>query len=659
MTATIDQSSLVHRSRQAFLLWGIFFVLVVVFNGTIPFMLGVDLHAWTGSTIKSILFAFVFYAILFLTVPLVLIKGWQTVRQPAFLYPLCLAMLGITFWRFFPGAVAISIITLAYLHRRYDLSGYGIRSRGWKGDLLAILLMGLLGFVPAFMRPSPHPFSLGTALQTALERLFANPASSVENLFYFGFLAERLSYRTGKWLITGSDDAVARLWDLETNPPTQLFTLNFDYSTEGPPGAFAFSPDGRFLAMGAGAIAKVWNFQALQADPSISPVFTLFGHQNNTNHIVYTQDGTRLVTGNADGTAKVWDAATGQELFTQAGGTGTINSLAISVDGNHPISAHGDGQVRIWDISPTGSHESWAVYPAYRGGFSRDSTLLATAYKISEYTGETQFQLWTITPSGVTEAHTIIVNPGARVSAYGFSADLTRYATIDAKMMLQLWDPSTGNLLQSFPISQTTSSIGHTNYVFGFDFSPDGTKCAIGGADGLAYVWDLASGKVLQPINGHEGPVMGVTFSADGTRLATASDDGTARIWETATGQLLQTLSGHAGYVIQAEFSPDGKRIVTTSNDTTAKVWDILTGQELLTLKGHISSVFWVDFSPDGSRIATGSTDGTVKVWDAFTGQDLLTLPGFFVRFALDGKSVMAISLIERSRAVFTWMHRT
>lgn len=30
--------------------------------------------------------------------------------------------------------------------------------------------------------------------------MFANPASSVENLFYFGFLTERLSHKTGKWL---------------------------------------------------------------------------------------------------------------------------------------------------------------------------------------------------------------------------------------------------------------------------------------------------------------------------------------------------------------------------------------------------------------------------------------------------------------------------
>jgi hypothetical protein len=200
MTETVDQAALIQRSRQALLLWSIFLALVVIFNGTIPFALGVDLHAWTGSTVKSVLFAFVFYAVLFLAVPLVLIKGWKTVRQPSFLYPLYLAMVAISLWQFLPGAAAFAILILAYLHRRFDLSDYGIKSRGWKGDLLAILIMGLLGFFPMLLRPLPHLFSLGAALQAIMSRLFTNPASSVENLFYFGFLTERLSYRTGKWL---------------------------------------------------------------------------------------------------------------------------------------------------------------------------------------------------------------------------------------------------------------------------------------------------------------------------------------------------------------------------------------------------------------------------------------------------------------------------
>jgi hypothetical protein len=56
-------------------------------------------------------------------------------------------------------------------------------TRGWRGDIVAILLMGVLSLVPVLL-PGPHPFTPGNATLAALDRLFANPASTVENLFY-------------------------------------------------------------------------------------------------------------------------------------------------------------------------------------------------------------------------------------------------------------------------------------------------------------------------------------------------------------------------------------------------------------------------------------------------------------------------------------------
>ncbi len=188
-----------HLARQALFVWSIFFVLLVMINGTIPFALGADLHAWTQSPAKSLLFSFLLYAVLFLAVPLILIKGWKTVLQPGFLFPLCLAMLGITFWRFFWPGVALSVLVLAYLHWRFDLSGYGIRSQGLRSDLIAVLLMAALGSIPVLMQRPTGILSLPSGVAAALTRLFANPASSVENLFYFGFLTERLSHLTGRW----------------------------------------------------------------------------------------------------------------------------------------------------------------------------------------------------------------------------------------------------------------------------------------------------------------------------------------------------------------------------------------------------------------------------------------------------------------------------
>ncbi len=195
-----DSVGRTRQFRQALIVWGVFILLVVLLNGTIPFALGMDMHAWTASPLKTVIFSFVFYAMMFTAVPITLVKGWETVRQQGFLLPLCLAILGITLaLRFWPGML-IALAALAYLHWRFDLSACGIGSRGWTGDLLAILLMGMLGLVPLLMQQPSAGFSLERAGLAALQRLFANPASSIENFFYFGFLAERISYRAGKWL---------------------------------------------------------------------------------------------------------------------------------------------------------------------------------------------------------------------------------------------------------------------------------------------------------------------------------------------------------------------------------------------------------------------------------------------------------------------------
>lgn len=187
------------KFRQAMILWGVFFVVNIVLNGTIPFALGVDMHGWTASTAKAILSPLVIYGLLFLVMPLILTKGWRTVRQPAFLVPLMIAVAGVGLWSVFRGIGVLAVIVLVYLHWRFGLSELGIRSRGWGGDLVGIVLPGLLAAVGAVLIGglASHPQA---AILAAMDRLLANPASSVENLFYFGFVAERLSLRAGKWL---------------------------------------------------------------------------------------------------------------------------------------------------------------------------------------------------------------------------------------------------------------------------------------------------------------------------------------------------------------------------------------------------------------------------------------------------------------------------
>ena len=63
--------------------------------------------------------------------------------------------------------------------------------------------------------------------------------------------------------------------------------------------------------------------------------------------------------------------------------------------------------------------------------------------------------------------------------------------------------------------------------------------------------------------------------------MVTGGRDGMARVWDAATGQPITPPLRHASWLYAAVFSPDGRRVVTASDDHTARVWDAASGQRV------------------------------------------------------------------------------
>jgi len=231
------------------------------------------------------------------------------------------------------------------------------------------------------------------------------------------------------------------------------------------------------------------------------------------------------------------------------------------------------------------------------------------------------------------------------VNGVAFSPDGHLLATASADQAARLWDVASGA-----PVRTLT---GHTGAVLGVAFSPDGTLLATASHDNTAQLWDVASGAPVRTLRGHTGAVLGVAFSPDGTLLATASRDKTTRLWDAAADAPVRILRillrGHTGAVLGVAFSPDGHLLATVGEDWTARLWDVASGAPVRTLTGHTGAVLGVAFSPDGHLLATVGADQAARLWDVASGAPVRTLTGHTgavlgVAFSPDGHLLATVS---------------
>jgi sugar lactone lactonase YvrE len=209
---------------------------------------------------------------------------------------------------------------------------------------------------------------------------------------------------------------------------------------------------------------------------------TLKGHTSWVFSVAWSPDGRRLATASADKTAKVWNAASGQELLTLKGHISWVNSVAWSPDGRRLATASGDHTVRVWDA--------------------------ASGQEL-------------LTLKGPTES----------VFSVAWSPDGRRLATAGEDHTVRVWDAASGWELLTLK--------GHTESVVSVAWSPDGRRLATASGDKTAKVWDAGSGQELLTLKGHTDHENSVVWSPDGRRLATASEDHTVQIYAMDIRELL------------------------------------------------------------------------------------------------------------------------
>lgn len=372
-----------------------------------------------------------------------------------------------------------------------------------------------------------------------------------------------------------------------------------------------------------------------QSLPELHILRTIAAHSTRgAPGVAYSPDGARLASIGVDGTARVWDVASGQQLLELPGPPGDAGfSVAFSPDGRL-LATSWTSQVIVWDA---GSGEKLFSLPGQvigmavdRLDFSPDSARLAVANM------DGLPKVWDL--AGRTELFAL-AGHAQICDAIAFSHDGKRLATGDLAGIVKIWDAST---------AQELAVLEHGGMVHSVTFSPDGQRVVSASDNGRLIVWEIASGRSVLSLSARSG-IYDVTYMPDGERLVSVHQDGTTTVWDAVSGQPLLTLAGHLSTVIAVTASPDNVRIATSGYDGTVRLWDTTPGRELLTVPAHDGSVYEIAYNPDGSRLATVSLDGTGKLWEPSSGLLAMSLspdgaPGGLtaLAFSPDGRRLAA-----------------
>lgn len=321
--------------------------------------------------------------------------------------------------------------------------------------------------------------------------------------------------------------------------------------------------------------------QSLEELASSHPAGTLLATYRNHNRLVLAAAWSAwspgrdslIVSGSSDATLHIWNASTGQNLFTHRNPSrwyAWTCALAWSPESNLIACGGDDKLVQVWQVENAGAEAvTMNHYFTYRGHSN-----------------------W--------------------VNSLAWSPDGARIASTGDDRTVHIWQ--VGNSPEH---NQDGIYYGHSSSVAAVSWSPDGRFIASGGTDAKIHVWDVATKNTALIYRGHTYGVNALAWSPDGIYIASCSWDNFVRVWDAATGETVLIYDGHIDWINALAWSPGGARIASASKDKTVQVWDTATGNTLITYRGHTRWLYALAWSPDGTRIVSGGNDKILQVWQA------------------------------------------
>lgn len=237
------------------------------------------------------------------------------------------------------------------------------------------------------------------------------------------------------------------------------------------------------------------------------------------------------------------------------------------------------------------------------------------------------------------------------VTGIAFSPDGKRVYTASDDDTLRIWDAASGRMLKTIQ----TDSAGVTSLAI----SRSGKRLVTGHWDSTVAVWDAATGKQLRKLEGHKENVTSAAFDAKEDQIASGGGDDRFIVWNARDGSVVEELELDDEYDVTAvAFHPRSDILATGDGENIVRLWFVETMDELWTLSGHQGAISDLAFSPNGKRLASASWDNTVRIWDPANAKTLRTLAGHkrdvtAVAYSADGDYILTASE-DRTAKIWT-----
>jgi WD40 repeat protein len=405
----------------------------------------------------------------------------------------------------------------------------------------------------------------------------------------------------GQLLASSSWDKTVCLWNIQVGEQVQCFEGH-----SSPVNVIAFTPDGQTLAVGSDDYGVIlWEDLSKSSQPSLfqseetlSNVFEIRRLATNYQPIktmALSPDGQLVALATTDKMIHLFDKQSGNKVRDLKAHSAEINTLAFSPNGK--ILASGsrysteselsDIPLCLWDVQTGKALKQLAGHTDHvmKVAFSPDGQILASA------SDDKTIRLWQVGEGPVHPPSNNLVGWVERSETHQTHSS-----------------PSSNNLvgwIERSETHQTHSSPPSRNFVGWVERSETHQR----------FSKDILAG--------HTQFITGVAFSPDGKTLASGSWDKTVRLWDVQSAQEIKRLEGHTDHITTVAFSPDSKTIASGSRDKTVRLWDAQSSLPLggPILTGHTEPITTIAFSPNGKTLASGSADKTVRLWHVKTGE--------------------------------------